>query len=751
MTNTSNKYVWRFRSTQQAVYSGNTYIHYVEDIVLYTLAYGLLAFFLGSVAAWAFDFKFYPLPPATDMIGRGFTEHFTYWCKAIINIPFSFAFKSDVETYNQYITTIKHYNFEHLLIPRIMFASFIGLLGATKGFMDKYSNPVKAQVEVHVRGMKLLEFGDAIEELISKWASEILKFGKFTEIADGLSISLKRIFTHTIIFGASGTGKSQYMASAIKDAIKFGLKVLVLDPKYEFTAAYYKKNGKMAIIDPTDSRSHVVELADLVASIGLIKKLAAALIPAKGNDPMWSNAARAVFVGLVLYLKATFKDDNGKPNFTWQDLSNVIIATPEQVIHIMKNYYPEALKLVGDIDPTTKQVVENATATSIMINLLSFMGGIRDLARFWYHDPKNPQPTISLLRFMTDPNYEIKTIFIKPNDTEGEMSTCIIRALLTYSISLLDSPKIPDSKEPKGIFFLDEFQAPGKLLNELDQPVIDKGIDRGRSKQWAFYLATQNIIQLYKIYTKEDVDSWRETTSNFILTGAPLGKTASEVCECLGEEFIDKLHVSLSGSNGGLSASSNFQEHSKKVLMPSELTSKLQITDTHIRYLALLRGLPNIYLLEKEFIDIPQRTAIWEPRQELLINDVLDNRVNESINSAIQMAEEMEKSKIKTADKTPNIDLTKTEEITEIDDYDNGTWIDNGQHMDPISEEERQFNEENVEGEVIKDIALETATDSHALGIGMNIVDKLTDRVNNPQNNKIFQAAMAKSKVVYKK
>ncbi|ACT51285.1 type IV secretory system conjugative DNA transfer family protein [Methylovorus glucosotrophus] len=740
-----NRYLWRSRFSPPAVYSGNTYIHYVEDIALFTLTYGAIGFTLGSIGAWAFDFKFYPLPPATDMIGRGFVEHFTYWSKSIVNGVFPFLFKSSVEQYSLYMATIKHYGYQYLLIPRIMFATFIGLFGATLGFMSKHSNPVKAQVETHMRGMKLLEFGDAVEELVSKFASEILKHGKFTEIAENLSLSMKRVFAHHIIFGASGTGKSQYMGSAIFDSINKGLKTLILDPKYEFTSAFYKNNGKMAIIDPTDARSHVVDLADLVASIGLIKKFAAALIPAKGNDPMWSNAARAVFTGLILYLKAMFKDDNGKPNFSWKDLADVMVSTPEQVIYIMQNYYPEALKLVGEINKETNQLTENATATSIMINLLSFMGGIRDLARFWYDDPENPQPKISLLRFMTDPNYKIKTIFIKPNDIEGEMSSCIIRAVLTYSISLLDSPKIPDSKTPNGIFFLDEFHAPGKLVNELDQPVIDKGIDRGRSKQWAFYLATQNIIQLYKIYTKEDVDSWRETTSNFILTGAPLGETASKVCEYLGEQFIDKLHTSLSGSGNGVSASSNYQEHSKKVLLPSELTEKLQITDTHIRYLAILRGLPNVYLLEKPFVDIPQVAPIWIERKQLFATGSLDNRVSESITTAIGVAMKIEQETIKTKGKDePTIDLNKQPIIE--DEGNLGDWVDTGQHADAMSEEERKFIEESVESETIKDIALESITGSHALGISTSLLDKIMEKTKNPQDNKIYQQAILKNK-----
>lgn len=727
----TKKFVWRSRFSSPTVYSGNTYIHYVDDIALFSLTYAAIGFTVGSIGAWSFNPSFYPLPPATDMIGRDFIEHFTYWKKEIVHFVFPFAYKYEVSQYSLYMDTIKHYGYQHLLIPRMMFATFLGLFSGAVGFMSRYNKPVKAHVETHMRGMKLLEFGDAIDELKYKFARENAKYGQFTEIAENLFISLKRVFTHTIIFGASGTGKSQKMFSAIADAILQKLKVVILDPKYEFTSAFYKNDGTMAILDATDNRSHIPRLADITATIGMIKKFAAALIPAKGSDPMWSNAARAIFVGMVVYLKATFKDKDGNPNHTWKDLSDVIISSPEQVVFMMENYYPEALKLVGEIDKQTGQIGENATASGIMINLLSFMGGIRDLGRFWYNDPENPLPEISLLQFMTDPNYKIKTIFIKPNDMEGEMSNCMIRTVLTYCISLLDSPKIPDSEVPNGVFFLDEFQAPGKLLNELDQPIIDKGIDRGRSKKWAFYLATQNIIQLYKIYTREDVDSWRETTSNFILTGAPLGETANKVCEYLGESFIDKLHLSLSGSGSGISASSNYQEHAKKVLLPSELTEKLQITDTHIRYLALYRGMPNVYLLEKPFVNFPAIAPIWEERKQLENIGSFENRVSKSISDYIALMNAKQTLSQKTESLNAPIPLDLTKKEFEDEEYV-GEFVDNGEHMEAMSEEEKKHYEEihdvdNIDSQFSKNTSF---------------LDKVMEKAKQPENNKIYQGAL---------
>lgn len=728
------KHLWRSRFSPPQTYDGITYIHYYEDIGIYAFGYAYTGMFFSGVGAWLFDFKFYPLPPQTEFINQGYLLHYFYWVKTTIHTALPFLYKGSAKAYHDYYLTLQYYGYAHLLTYRLLFVAGITIGAFVMGFLNKLSNPIKGVVENHVRGMKLLKFEEANEELIENFESENKQFGKFTEIAEGVFMSKKRLFTHTIIFGASGSGKSQYLVTAIQDAMKQKLKTFILDPKFEFTRAFYEDDGTKAILDPSDKRSHVILLSDLVSSIGMIKKLAAALIPSKGNDPMWSNAARAVFIGLVLYLKATFKEENGKPNFTWQDLSDVLVIEPEHIITIMRDYYPEALKLVGTLNEETQALESNATTDGIMINLLSFMGGIRDLARFWYVDHKNPQKTISLYRFMTDPNYEIKTIFVKPNDTEGEMSSCVIRIALIYCISLLDSPAIPDSDTPNGVFFLDEFHAPGKLLNELDQPVIDRGVDRGRSKQWAFYLATQNIIQLYKIYTKEDVDSWRETTSTFILTGAPLGETANKVSEFIGEQFIDKLHVSLSSG----SATSNFQEHSKKVLTASELSSILTLSKTHIRYLAILRGLPNVYLLEKPFIKIPKIVDGWveKPQLEAITNNT--NRVKRSLISKAEVAAKQEIEKIKTAPK--KIETPIEEEIIE-EEYE-GNFVDTGQHMDAMSEEEKKFYEEDVENEAIKSIAMDSMIDNHGITTAIDLFSTMLEKTPITKKPKILQQTL---------
>ena len=735
--------LWRSRFSVQLLHDGNKRIIYFEDFAVASIGLGLIGFVAATSVSWLINLPILPRPPATEYVNQSYLTHLGYWSKSFINNISPTRFEHEAWVYYRYLETLQHYQLDYTIATRFWFGLLAGAIGFIKGLKLVWQNPIQQQIEVHMQGLQVHEFKVAETKLLAHFKNELKKYGAFTRISDNVDLSMKRVFSHHLIFGASGTGKSQYMASAIKSAIDKKLKVVVLDPKYEFTKAYYKKDGTCAILDPTDARSHVWDIARDLYSIGLIKKLAAAIIPSKGNDPMWSNAARAIFVGMIVYLRANFKDVKGVPNYNWQDIADILVSSPEELIHIMQNYYPEALKLVGELNVETNQVQSNATTAGIMINLLSFMGGLRDLARFWYVDADKPQKKISLYRFMTDSHYKIKTIFIKPNDTEGEMSTGIIRAILVYSISLLDSPKIPDSNTPRGMFFLDEFQAPGKLETETGQPVIDKLVDRGRSKQFGCYLASQAVLQLYKVYTKEDVDSWRETTSNFILTGAPLGETANKVCEFLGEQFVDKLHVSMSYGNGGApSANRNYQEHSKKAMLPSQLTSKLEISDTHIRYLALFRGIPDAYILEKPFVNIPEIHPIWVERPQLETTVNLNSRVKSLLTT--QMAGGQTIANETTA---PEVAKNLVEEFDE-ESGEIGMWVDTGQHMDEMSKEEREFTEEDedVAGEVIKGMVTEPMIDSHGISTILDLLVKITEKTNNPQSNKTLQKYMVSAK-----
>ncbi|MFM0417518.1 type IV secretion system DNA-binding domain-containing protein [Paraburkholderia aromaticivorans] len=597
--------VWQSRTfKKKKLVSGTKWIRYYEDVGFYAGSFAIAGFYATAAASWLINIQFLPRPPSSDFIG-----HMGYWlAEGVHKLTFGLAFRSQARIYDAYINWLNAQGMSYIIGFRMFLASIGSLAAGTYGYIKGYRNikPVPAKVEEHERGAQLLE-GDAAEQALGPiLEEEIERTGKFAQISENLSYSEFRRRTHTIVIGITGSGKSQALFPHIKLAVEDGaMKNIILDPKSEFFRALYKDDGTMALLDPTDMRSHQWDYPRDLRNLSLVRAFVRNIIPSDGKDPMWSNAATEVFTGMIVYLMIKF------PNtFNAVDIADITYADPDELVHILKTAYPDALPLIGQLDKDTGEVTTNSTSFGIDVNLKSFLAGVRDLARYW-HNPNSYK--FSMFEFMTNPDYPIKTVFIRPNQAEELMVSALNKTILGYAMSLIDSNYIGESDVPVGNLFLDEFHSVGKLMTPSGDPIIDKVIDRGRSKAWGVFIAVQNLTQLIKRYSKDDIDAWREATANLIVTGVARGRTAVDLSEVIGEANIDKLHTSLSKQNDGTSSSENWQEHNKKVVIPAELTAKLGAKKDHVAFMGLFSGTEDVYILKKPYIKIPKIHAQWEP------------------------------------------------------------------------------------------------------------------------------------------
>ena len=84
----------------------------------------------------------------------------------------------------------------------------------------------------------------------------------------------------------------------------------------------YNKDGKTARWNPL---SYVRR--DLLLRIDDIQKIAQTIIPQQGNDPLWTDAPRDLFSGLVLY---QLDKERKEPNFT-PTIRNVLDLLQQQM------------------------------------------------------------------------------------------------------------------------------------------------------------------------------------------------------------------------------------------------------------------------------------------------------------------------------------------------------------------------------------------------------------------------------------
>ncbi|WP_406867948.1 type IV secretory system conjugative DNA transfer family protein [Paraburkholderia fungorum] len=574
--------------------------------------------------------NFLPRPPSSDFIG-----HMGFWLAEGINkLTFGLAFRHQANLYNSYINWLNDQDMSYIIGFREFLASVAGLAAGTYGYLKGYRDiePIPAKVEEHERGAQMLEGEQAEQALAPLLEEEIERTGRFVQISENLYYSEFRRRTHTIVVGITGSGKSQALYPHIELAVEMGLKNIILDPKSEFFRALYKDDGTMALFDPTDMRGHQWDFPrDFRNNLSTVRAFCRTVIPPSDKDPLWTSAATEIFTGMIVYLMLKFPTTFGAT-----DISDITYIDVEQLVHILKVAYPDALPLIGQIDKDTGEVTTNQTSFGIDVNLKSFLAGIRDLARHW-HNPNSYK--FSMFEFMTNPDYPIKTVFIRPNQAEELMVATLNKAMLGYAMSLIDSNFIGESDAPIGNLFLDEFHSVGKLMTPSGDPIIDRVIDRGRSKGWGAYIAVQNLTQLIKRYSKDDIDAWKEATANLIITGLARGRTAVELSDIIGEANIDKLHTSLSKQNDGTSSSENWQEHNKKVVIPAELTAKLGAKKDHVSFMGLFSGTEDVYILKKPYIKIPKINAQWEPLEPRFLAYNPDSRVLKLIREEMKEAE----------------------------------------------------------------------------------------------------------------
>lgn len=701
--------IWRSRYNQSPI-KGTKHIIYYEDLFLMSLIFYMLGFVALIFLLWQINVTGFVRPPNPIFIGSmpdfaGATGnpimHIQAWFKILLHEPTVAVFKR-LHAAVSFIPVWKPFNEEILayrhmgtwldhngLMPALINRVRIALGGAVPiGMYGAYmviNNPVPSEDITEKRGMRVLYGLQAQAEFFKQTAEELKHFGKFALVAASIWWSSYRVITHTIGIGASGSGKSQFLEVHIKASMDQGLKTVILDPKYEFTQALYNPDDPShAILDPTDSRSHVWDLAGDINTISKIRRFASSFIPSsEGEDAMWGNLARQLFVGSQLYLQKEF------PDFTPKDITNIFsMFNSDMYYYIMKNYYPQGIDAVGTLDEDGK-VEENVTNYGVKANLKGYIDGLMDLGRYW----NNPnQKKISLYEFMTNPDYPIRTIFIKPNDEERLMSSGIIRAMLNFMISLLDSPQITNTKKLRGIFFLDEFHAPGKLTMEDGSPTINKLLDRGRSKGWGSYIFVQDIMQIYNTYSEQIYKQWRAVASQFILCGTPPGETAQTVCDIIGKEYFDKANApyEFDPNTGKMKRGAlTIQEHEAPVILPGELSGYLKPTNGHIRYLVLARGLLDAFILEKPIVPLDELQPAWvaQPEDTTLVD--LTSRVLLRIQGQMNPDEQKEELK-PVAPATPVVTIPDDELGATGNEYD-----EPGFSLNDDDEEEIVFPDED--------------------------------------------------------
>jgi hypothetical protein len=400
-----------------------------------------------------------------------------------------------------------------------------------------------------LRGPTRLEGKDA-QDALGRMLAKRCAARPDHDVAPGVPYSADMWTRHMLVVGSVGSGKSTAIKPLIANIVASGERALIFDPKGEFTKGF----GAPEIMAPWDSRSLAWDVAKDMRNIGDMRRLAASIVK-EAQDPMWSNAARQLVVGFMVYLKATRGDDWG-----WSELAGMSSASQAKILPMMERHHPEAVR-----------AVERASVTSqgVLINLASFMSPAHDLAEAWGSVPKDQRVSFVEWTHGRDPRAQI---ILQGHGAYPDLTKSMLEGVLGTVAAIVNSVEMDDDPSRKIWIVADESAQMGKVP-------IRPLFDVGRSRGVRCVIACQDLGQLEEIHGDKTVKALVSMAGSILLGQLMPGETAEQICKALGSREVERANVSASLSAGSSrSTTLSFSRDELALYKPSELSSRLGLT-----------------------------------------------------------------------------------------------------------------------------------------------------------------------------
>ena len=411
-----------------------------------------------------------------------------------------------------------------------------------------YLRPRDALMEI--RGGRRFELGEGATELASAMKSTKNAIPDF-DFAPGVAYPSQIWSQHVLAVGGVGAGKSTFMRPLLQRIVQSGDRLLCFDPKGEFTAGFKAP----IIVAPWDARSYAWDIAADMRNHGDMERFAAAVIK-DSQDPMWSNAARGLLVGFLVYLQSSRGTQWG-----WQDLADMLTLPEEDILPLMQRYYPEASRAVAAASVTTK---------GILINLDAFCRPIFHLARAWGQLP--PERRISFVRWTKDPRIVTRQIMLQGNGAYPELTRAYVECIISVIAGIVNSVELDDDPKRKLWILADEFAQMGKIP-------IRPLFEVGRSRGVRCVVACQDFAQLEEVHGKEGTRALISMCGTLMVGRIGPGETAETLSKNLGTREVERSNVSTSydGKAGSASPTTTltYSRDSLALYVPAELAARL--------------------------------------------------------------------------------------------------------------------------------------------------------------------------------
>lgn len=428
------------------------------------------------------------------------------------------------------------------------------VLSASSKFFEREKGlgliTTKKEDKGYTRWMEASEMKKAYDIKKIKLKDENFEFAGIPVINDGKYAWVDDGENHTLIVGASGSGKTHcLMFPLIKILAKKGESIIVTDPKgelYEGTANLLKDKGYKVIIinfrDPVhgsawnpfhlpyklfkDSQNDKSKDWLKDKSIELLEDLAVNILrdPNNRDNPFWESSASNYFTGLALGLFEDAKESQININSI-----NYMASIGETKLGPNNDYLKEYFRMKGDSS------LASINASGIVNAPSETKGGIvstfKDKIRI-FSSREGMSELLSHSDFdLRDIGTEKTAVFIKIHD---EKTT--YHSLATVLVKQIYESLIDVASEQPGLrlkyrtnFILDEFANMPALKD------VESMITASRSRNIRFSFAIQNFSQLTKAYGKDVAETIKGNCGNFVFLITTELAALEEISKLCGE------------------------------------------------------------------------------------------------------------------------------------------------------------------------------------------------------------------------
>lgn len=528
------------------------------------LAVVLIGFYL-FITYYFWEFRF-----GLMSLGR-FSAHSPYLLDGVLWI-IGFG---DGEKWQSYLSQIDASGagwsvFLHLVFPAVLIS-----IPAVWLFKYLYDNPAIPAISRGLVYLRDYSLAQRVARMLARKSDKTkIKF----KIHPYFSLPLYVVDAGMAILAATGGGKSAILMPLCQKIQCDGIhRMLVHDKKGEYTQCL----EDYTLIAPWDARSVDWDISEDIKTKSDARALAAQFIKSSDQSPMWGNAARAVFSGIIYYLIGT------KKRWGFADITEILKLPIEELAAVLEQSSPESLKVMENA-----MSKENVTAQGVMINMEAYLSFVYDMAIAW------PNPgNFSVKKWLSKDYNGPKTLILQNSAVHEEMANALISVLITTAVQTMADPQYPNaintSDNKRVYYLLDEFDSLPKMK------AINTMITVNRAKGSTTIITVQDPYQLSAKYGQDQTKALLSQFGVKIIGQIGSGDSAKWITEnVIGAHEIEKKTKIKNFSGGKKSFSESNELKEQKIMLPTDLSKDLYvIKDRYLFALLLVIGWPAILRL----------------------------------------------------------------------------------------------------------------------------------------------------------